>query len=803
MFKKRIAEKPKYIYDPDHKKKPAGGYHKTDMGWSLIDENKLNQRQVDLTNTKNQKVDSNYQRIYQKQISSHDVFTYYDDKGNKITKQFGQMSNEQKKGILAQISTCKFIHTKGFSDYSKVDKETFHRNIEKVLEHIQDKDIPLKRNQRQTPIHKNLERFISEEEECLERAISRYSNGVRSTYSISALDKYKNKVLQVLKQSCTKEGGLGDVSEKDMDAFLQDEIKRLVYQQVQSRRRSLGDHGIRHLVGNALNSVDIMEQLNKGGIPITGKDKFLAMSTMVNHDVGYTLGQVGIDAAKGSFHKSYSGVIALEQKDRYEKIFGKEGAEKMVGKPLTYSNGKPMLKRQVDGEWKFYKEEQAYDDKGNLKLTEEQYQNCKIVHQKGKQGVIQYHDSSDYDWKKDPIGSSVALSDCTSLFGKDKVQQFFYKNDKAMQELTKIQCVLLSDAEDDMKKTSFQNFKKRMKKYINELPEATPLDKDLLQSQINEMTIGKFSTVDDILTRSSGVLQENPFSYDSEKNQVIVETKYSEQGNLLDNIFGSDKIRNQWTKLYKDIQGSGKIVLDENGNQSLFKGNPEKNESRILIKINGFTSSEYKSNGVMTAFKQIPSFPIRKQLARLSKMFSMNKNDFSIKKRVLQFTQKLNNIVQGGKTKGQIVFGSNWERVKELMKDMREGMDVSDLFKSLGFSDKQKSYLFSWFKKASKVNRCAMKIAKEQYVNILAKKLTAQISKRYQMKLGNVKFYYESYGQFSILFDKHLYLILNRLQMNQVQDFIEKNKRLFSKLIDEEDLKNLLEKNRLKYRRKF
>ena len=92
-----------------------------------------------------------------------------------------------------------------------------------------------------------------------------------------------------------------------------------------------------------------------------------------------------------------------------------------------------------------------------------------------------------------------------------------------------------------------------MKTYINELPEATPLDKDLLQSQINEMTIGKFSTVDDILTRSSGVLQENPFSYDSEKNQVIVETKYSEQGNLLDNIFGSDKIRNQWTKLYKDI----------------------------------------------------------------------------------------------------------------------------------------------------------------------------------------------------------------------------------------------------------
>ena len=29
-----------YIYDPDHKKKPAGGYHKTEKGWSKLEQKK-------------------------------------------------------------------------------------------------------------------------------------------------------------------------------------------------------------------------------------------------------------------------------------------------------------------------------------------------------------------------------------------------------------------------------------------------------------------------------------------------------------------------------------------------------------------------------------------------------------------------------------------------------------------------------------------------------------------------------------------------------------------------------------------
>lgn len=37
-----LADKTEYIYDPDHKKRPGGGYVKTERGWSLKKKMKRN-----------------------------------------------------------------------------------------------------------------------------------------------------------------------------------------------------------------------------------------------------------------------------------------------------------------------------------------------------------------------------------------------------------------------------------------------------------------------------------------------------------------------------------------------------------------------------------------------------------------------------------------------------------------------------------------------------------------------------------------------------------------------------------------
>lgn len=72
------------------------------------------------------------------------------------------------------------------------------------------------------------------------------------------------------------------------------------------------DHGIRHLVGNALNTVAILDKLKQGGITkgTTAKDKLLGMICHVNHDIGYTLGTVALEGKESSFHKSHSGLVA-------------------------------------------------------------------------------------------------------------------------------------------------------------------------------------------------------------------------------------------------------------------------------------------------------------------------------------------------------------------------------------------------------------------------------------------------------------------------------------------------------------
>ena len=47
-----------YIYDPEHKKHPSGGYHKTEKGWSKAEEKKEKS-----TSTKNDEMDSREKRL--------------------------------------------------------------------------------------------------------------------------------------------------------------------------------------------------------------------------------------------------------------------------------------------------------------------------------------------------------------------------------------------------------------------------------------------------------------------------------------------------------------------------------------------------------------------------------------------------------------------------------------------------------------------------------------------------------------------------------------------------------------------
>ncbi len=120
------------------------------------------------------------------------------------------------------------------------------------------------------------------------------------------------------------------VRAKDMDAFVTDTVKKLVYQEVQSAHVSFTDHGIRHNVHNIQNQMKILDILEvQQGIEVTGRERLMAVAAMVNHDIGYTVPAVRyateemerVGATK--FHPYFSEKILKEQKDLWDedKIF--------------------------------------------------------------------------------------------------------------------------------------------------------------------------------------------------------------------------------------------------------------------------------------------------------------------------------------------------------------------------------------------------------------------------------------------------------------------------------------------------
>lgn len=806
------SNKEEYIYDPQHDKNPGGGYEKTQKGWTL----NTKQRSIDLTNKNEKDLNINGVHIHQKQLQDNDVVTFMDANGNIKKSAIKDLSKEQRQQIVQQIKISGLVHAQGFGDYTQVNLSSFNKNKQNILRFLQDKNIPQRKNQRQTPVSKRLQGFLEQQQQNLNMIVQKYGQGLTNPNSRKAINNYIQTLSEVIKQACSEGGGMQDVTQEALDAYLQQDFKRLIYQQVQSRGRSLGDHGVRHLIGNAINSKKILDELQNGGIgsknidgtlngkKITGKDKLMAMSTMINHDIGYTLGQVALDAGKGGFHKSYSGLIAHEQSSRYQKIFGKDGKELMVGNVQTYENGKPVLYNEQGR----LQQSQVYNDSGQRILSQKQYQNCKIKHLKGKQGMIQYHDSSNYDWKNDPVRSAVSLSDCTSLFGVDKVQELFFNNDEAMKQITKMQMIEnCGDISDQMKTKAFEGFKKKMYTLIQNLQNATILDKDLLLSQVKEMPRGKFGTVD-VLSRSSGSL--TGYEYDSKNNTMIVNTEYSESGNLLQNMFGDQISKLQWTKLYKDIKDSGQIYIDQKGNQNLFLGDKEnKQQSKIKVNINGFVGNTFGSKGVSQAYLSVKSYPIKKQLARLSESLNQLKNKgINISrtqsfKKIVNLSNRLQEKTEKQKTKGQKIFGSNYEQVKKLLQKARDGVDISEQLKSLGLSEQQKSYLLGGFIKTSSKHKIAMQIAREQYINKLAMRLAMEQIKKYTQKIGNIMLYYYNTGQLNFLIEGHMYKFTKYYRMDFVNKFIDKNYQRIKDIRNCKELQIFLKENDISYRRLF
>jgi len=317
-----------------------------------------------------------------------------------------------------------------------------------------------------------------------------------SSISRPMAEKYVDDSVMAISEG-VKDGSLSGVSQADLDEHVRENVKRLIHQEIETRSRSLGDHGIRHSAVNARNSMSMLDELQKGGIKITGKDKLMALSIQANHDMGYTMGQAAVDVgAKGEIgHQANSERLAKEESERYEKVFGKEDTEK-------------------------------------------------ITH------IIRTHDAPEFDWGKEPVASSVRLADNISLFGKEKVQDLFVRSPKAMALACKLR--LAAEAEPDNVELH-HSIKKQIHSSIDD-EDFDDTDKELLHRQIDEMTEKGFSTSLDILSRFSGKVEDVKF--DKANRIMDVDMKYSPEGQTVDALFGDSVASNQFNKFVKDMGGT-------------------------------------------------------------------------------------------------------------------------------------------------------------------------------------------------------------------------------------------------------
>ena len=406
-------------------------------------------------------------------------------------KKYGELSPDEKARVDKAVGEG-LAASKGIGDYTSVSPAALQYNMAVNLGNY-DTGVEESKNESTEPVSSdNAGKFSSALRENGRTIVRKYQKAT-SLVSRPLADRFVDEVSDAASEGL-RDGSISGVSQADLDSYLREDVKRMLNQEIESRRRSLGDHGARHVSGNAHSAMSMLSELQHNGMKITGKQKLMALSIMANHDIGYTVGDAATDITKSKNHKQYSKELVDQEKERYDKIFGAEDGEKL-------------------------------------------------------RNIIATHDDPIIDWEQDPIGSTVRLADNTALFGVDKVQDLFLRSKRATQIACKLR--LAAEAKPDDKKLQ-EDIKNQMHEVIDS-EEFDEGDRESLHAQVNEMSEGKFSTTKDILSRFSGELEG--FKFDAEKKMMHVNMRYSSEGQMVGMLFGDEAETKQFDKFANDLGG--------------------------------------------------------------------------------------------------------------------------------------------------------------------------------------------------------------------------------------------------------
>jgi len=390
------------------------------------------------------------------------------------------------------------------NNYEEVSVKVLESNMENNLKRHEDKSVKVDSITSKDKLSKdNIKEYKGKITTNAKAIIQKYAKAAAPD-SRERLSEECDRITSHIEQGI-KDGSLKTSADK-VDSLVQHAMKTMMHQEIESRRRALGDHGIRHVIANAKNTNNILDELEKSGTKVTGADRLAASIAMINHDVGYTLGQAALSTIGSGVHKQESEKVFGEDQERYNEVFGKDKADEIK-------------------HW------------------------------------IGTHDDINFDWKKDPVASSIRFADTMSLFGEDKLPELFLRSGNATKVLTKMK-IATQFGED------ISPYKEELKKVVDTIKDVDDFQKEELKNSVDE--ISDDFAVNDFLARYSGRLKG--FKFNKETGAMEANIAQSPEHELIQALFemGQKKYNSLDEDLTKtggqpEYKGQNRIYKDKDG----------------------------------------------------------------------------------------------------------------------------------------------------------------------------------------------------------------------------------------------
>lgn len=120
-----------------------------------------------------------------------------------------------------------------------------------------------------------------------------------------------------------------DASPAKAYRLISDNVRKLVYQTMVDRSELVGsEHALKHILeGNMALAEEMIASLEASGRSISDRDKVLIHQTIIDHDLGYTVGAIQARSSKaaGDDHPLFGAQFIQKNKDYYVDKFGEEG----------------------------------------------------------------------------------------------------------------------------------------------------------------------------------------------------------------------------------------------------------------------------------------------------------------------------------------------------------------------------------------------------------------------------------------------------------------------------------------------